>query len=68
MVEVEAYCRLNAYEYSRRTEFLFYVERLDGAYMDHVERKREEQERAERNKSSEIGSKGRRQRPMPKRR
>jgi hypothetical protein len=63
MVEVEAYCRLHGYEYARRTELLFYIERLDSAFMEHVEKKREEQERAERNKSNEIGGNRRGKRP-----
>lgn len=55
IAEIEAYCRLHSYDYGRRTEFLFYIERLDVKFMEHIEKKREEQERMERTKSNDIG-------------
>lgn len=43
--EVEAYCRLHGFDFGQRTEFLFYVERLDDEFMKHVEKLREEEEK-----------------------
>lgn len=43
--EIEAYCRLQGYIREKREDFLFYVEKLDEAFMAHVDKLREQEER-----------------------
>lgn len=43
--EIQAYCQLMAYDFEQRSDFLFYVERLDNEFMLHVEKLREEEEK-----------------------
>lgn len=58
--EVEAYGRLHGFDYARRIEFLSFVEQMDEAFMAHVEKLREEEQR-----KTDLRNK---QPPKPKRR
>jgi len=43
--EIEAYCRLHGYDYGKRQEFMYYLEQLDGKYMEFVKQAQEEEQR-----------------------
>jgi len=43
--EIEAYTRIQAFDHAKRIEFLLYAERMDAAFMEHVGKMREEEER-----------------------
>jgi hypothetical protein len=43
--ELEAYCRLKGFDYAKRQDFLYYIERLDEKFMAFVQQKQEEQDR-----------------------
>lgn len=53
--EVEAYTRLQAFDYAKRIEFMKYVERMDGVFMEHIRQLRESEEAKSKNKSQEKG-------------
>lgn len=53
--EIEAYCRLKDLDYSRRQDFLFYVERLDHAWMEHIKKLQKEEERKNDLKNKSTG-------------
>lgn len=48
-----AYASLQDFDHGKRTEFLFYVERLDGVFMEHIAKLREDEERTRNLKSNE---------------
>jgi hypothetical protein len=59
--EIEAYCRLKGLDFAQRQDFLFFVERLDNAWMAFAQKLREEEERkTNRNKNTPGGQPRRR--------
>jgi len=42
--EIDSYCRLQGFGREKREQFLLFVERLDEAFMKHVDKLREQQE------------------------
>jgi hypothetical protein len=41
--EIDAYCRFHEYDFGKRVDFLFYIERMDQAFMKHLEEMRADQ-------------------------
>jgi hypothetical protein len=53
--ELEAYSRLNRFDYEKSQDFLTFVERMDHRYMEWVAEQREIEEQKSKNKSREKG-------------
>lgn len=53
--EIEAYSRITDFDFSKRQDFLTFVERMDHRYMQWVEEQREIEEAKQKNKSREKG-------------
>jgi len=51
--EVEAYTRLQGFDYAKAQDFLLYVERMDTMFMEHVAKLRDDEERKRNLKSNE---------------
>lgn len=58
--EIEALARLRGWDFEKRNDFLFYVDRLDEAYMAHVARVMAEDERKRQTAQSKPSPKRRR--------
>jgi hypothetical protein len=43
--EIGAYCDLHGFDYGKRQDFLFYVQRLDDKFMEIAKKRQEEEER-----------------------
>ena len=59
--EIEAYARMQEFDFAKRVEFLRYIEGMDHVFMKYVERQRELQALKDKNTSKEKG-RGRRRR------
>ena len=46
--EIEAYARIKGFDHEKRNDFLYFVDRLDEAYMGHVQKQIEKQEQQQR--------------------
>lgn len=46
---------MQAFDYAKRIEFMKYVERMDGVFMEHIRQLRESEEAKSKNKSQEKG-------------
>jgi hypothetical protein len=53
--EIEAYSRLQRFDYAKTQDFLTFIERMDHRYMEWVEQQREIEEQKSKNKSRERG-------------
>lgn len=58
--EIEAYCALHSFDYGKRQDFLYYVERLDEKFMEHVKKTQEEEERKKQQQGKSGSKSGRR--------
>jgi len=51
--EIDSYCRLQGFGREKREQFLLFVERLDEAFMKHVDKLREQQEQLAKTQQSQ---------------